>query len=216
MLEMHLARWQQWPISAVSRHGGGFIFNDNDFSFSMVGGTYVCWGEWWPASAALGQSRTALAPAGSGCSLSGPRRSCGWGAALGLGNGSGVSGGWAAAPGIEKTSMKLKLSWESRTLGAPVIRPLGQEFSSHVLHSSFLLRVRFCAAFHSISRGAHELSVTHAPCVPREYISRHNGAHLNSVPSVSKTWLTLLSVTAMYALRNLPTTSSKCSMLKSS
>lgn len=83
--------------------------------------------------------------------------------------------------------MRLKLPWDSRMLGAPMIRPLRvgvmAPCAPQFLPSQSALR----AAFHSLSKGTHELSVTHAPFVPREYISRHNGAHLNSIPSVLKT-----------------------------
>lgn len=43
-----------------------------------------------------------------------------------------------------------------------------------------------CAAFYGLSKVTHALTVTHAPFVPREYISRHNGAHLQLCPQCFK------------------------------
>lgn len=43
-----------------------------------------------------------------------------------------------------------------------------------------------CSAFYHLSKVAHELEVTHAPFVPREYISRHNGAHFQLRPQCFK------------------------------
>lgn len=54
--------------------------------------------------------------------------------------------------------------------------------SSTVLRSQSVL----CSAFYSLSKVAHELEVTHAPFVPREYISRHNGAHFQLRPQCFK------------------------------
>lgn len=176
---MRLARWQQWPTSAVNRQGGWFVFNDENCSFSVVRGHVYAEGNGCPQMLSLDRAGLPW------CSLSQPLAGAvpevqprGWEMAVGCPR---------AAPGMEKTSMRLRLPWDSRALGAPMIRPLQWQLWSHVLPSSFFLSCALCSAFHSLSIGAHKLSVTHAPFVPRECISRHNGTRLNSIPSVLKT-----------------------------